>query len=75
MGQSEEELNKEIKPLDGMKHTDDPSSALLFRIKVIKNHFQTTERSDARTKSPKSFLQIGGDERSYNLFTSVKNTG
>lgn len=46
MGQSEEELNKEIKPLDGMKHTDDPNAALLFRIKVIKNHFQTTERSE-----------------------------
>lgn len=42
MGQSEEELNKEIKPLDGIKHTDDPNPALLFRIKVIKNHFQTT---------------------------------
>lgn len=55
MGQSEEELNKEIKPLDGMKHTDDPNAALLFRIKVIKNHFRRTKREP---KAQSHFLKL-----------------
>lgn len=49
--------NKKVEPLDGMKHMRRPTTngRLLFRIKVIKNHFQRDRESLFKLKETELF--------------------